>query len=82
MINLTVCIGTSCHLQGAEEVVSCFQRLIKSQSIEDKIRLSGTFCMGECGEGKVHVMVDDASFRTTPLDAENFFLTQVVPLTK
>jgi NADH:ubiquinone oxidoreductase subunit E len=47
MIDLTVCIGTSCHLSGAEMVIKSFQKLIKTNRLEKRINLQGTFCMGK-----------------------------------
>lgn len=82
MIELTVCIGTSCHLRGAEKVVKTFQKLITSNKLEKKINLQGTFCMGKCSGKKVNVSINNNTYETSPEDAENFFLTEVLKKTE
>ena len=49
MVKVTVCIGSSCHLKGSRQVVEELQYLINKNELEDKVELSGTFCMGKCG---------------------------------
>jgi len=56
-MKIVVCIGSSCHLKGSRQVVEELQRLVKEHHVEDKVELSGTFCMGKCQEG-VCVTVD------------------------
>ena len=57
MIKIKVCIGSSCHLKGARNVVQDLQRLIAENNLEDQVELGGTFCMGKCQQG-VCVTVD------------------------
>ena len=80
MIELKVCIGTSCHLRGAEKVVKIFRDKIESEGLEDKINLSGTFCMGRCSGERVMVSIDSEVFETTPGTAGNFFAERVAPV--
>ena len=82
MIELKVCIGTSCHLRGAEKVIKTFQHLITANRLEKKVNLQGTFCMGQCSGKKVLVSVNANAFETTPEDAEGFFLTEVLNTAK
>ena len=78
MVELTVCIGTSCHLRGAEKVIKSFQNLISSNRLEKKINLQGAFCMGKCSGKKVRVSINGEGFETSPEEAESFFLTKVL----
>jgi NADH:ubiquinone oxidoreductase subunit E len=78
MVELTVCIGTSCHLRGAEKVIKTFQHLITSNRLEKKINLQGTFCMGKCSGKKVMVSINTNAYETSPEEAEGFFLTEVL----
>ena len=82
MVELTVCIGTSCHLRGSEKVVKTFQRLIHANELDKKVNLKGTFCMGKCSEENVNVSVNEETFDTTPEDAESFFLKKVITAVK
>lgn len=72
MLKVTVCIGSSCHIKGSRQVVGEFQDLIEKNKLQDKVELSGTFCMGRCQEG-VCVTVGDEFFSVSPATAEQFF---------
>lgn len=66
MVKVTVCIGSSCHLKGSRQVVEEMQYLINKNELEDKVELSGTFCMGKCGEDGVSVTVDGDYYAVKP----------------
>ena len=75
MIKITVCIGSSCHIKGSRQVVEQLQYLIAKNNLNDKVELSGTFCMGKCQNG-VCVKVNDELFSLTP-DQVNFFFVSI-----
>ncbi len=76
-MKITVCIGSSCHIKGSRQVVGVLQNLIAKNGLEDKVQLSGTFCLGRCQEG-VCVMVDDSFHSVTPETVESFFASEVL----
>jgi NADH:ubiquinone oxidoreductase subunit E len=57
MHSISVCVGSSCHLRGAYEVINEFKRLIAENSLTDQIELKACFCLGECQDG-VSISVD------------------------
>ena len=59
MIVVEICVGSSCHLKGSEDIVNLFDSKIKESSLEDEIVLVGSFCKGECNRLGVTVTVDD-----------------------
>ncbi len=59
MIFVSICIGSSCHLKGSEQLVELFQNKIKEQGLENDIVLSGSFCLGKCNRVGVTVSVGD-----------------------
>lgn len=61
MVTVTVCVGSSCHIKGAREVITQFDALLKKHGLEDKVELKGSFCMERCGEG-VNWQIDDEPF--------------------
>jgi len=61
MVTVTVCVGSSCHVKGARDVIACFNDLLKTNNLTDKIELRGSFCMERCGEG-VNWRIDDEPF--------------------
>ena len=68
MITITVCVGSSCHIKGAREIITRFDELLKSHSLEGKVELKGSFCMERCGEG-LNWQIDDEPL--TSLDVED-----------
>lgn len=77
MIKITVCIGSSCHIKGSRQVVEQLQYLIAKNNLNDKVELSGTFCMGKCQNG-VCVKVNDELFSLKPDQVNEFFEKNVV----
>lgn len=71
-MKVTVCIGSSCHIKGARQVVEYLQNHISENGLDDNVKLSGTFCMGKCQQG-VCVTVDDEFYSVTPDTVEEFF---------
>lgn len=68
MVTVTVCVGSSCHLKGAREVIVRFNELLQEHRLADRVALKGSFCMERCGEG-VNWQIDDEPF-TSATQAE------------
>jgi len=77
-VNITVCIGSSCHLKGSRIVVERLEHLILERGLKDEIALCGAFCTGQCQTG-VSVRLDEAYFSLNPENVEQFFLLTVLP---
>lgn len=76
-MNVTICIGSSCHLKGSREIVHTLERLVEEYKIKDQVELNGSFCMGNCMKG-VCVKVDEQLFSLSPEDTEEFFKKQIL----
>ena len=76
-MKITVCIGSSCHIKGARDVVEQLQDLISEFSLGDKVELEGAACMGECQRG-VCVTVEGSVYSVTTENASDFFRKNVV----
>lgn len=76
-MNLTICIGSSCHLKGSKEVAQLFERLIDEKKLRDKVNFYATFCMGNCQNG-ISVSIDGQVFSVTPETALQFFEKEVL----
>ena len=82
-MKVTVCIGSSCHLKGAPEIVILLQKYIKDNSCEDRIALTGTLCAGRCNRDGVTVTVgDDVYTGVTPEGFDAFWNDKIVPAMK
>ncbi len=56
---IQVCVGSSCHIRGSQEIVALLQNAVEEYHLEDKITLAGNFCIGKCNRVGVTVQVDD-----------------------
>ena len=59
MLFVQICVGSSCHLKGSQDIVELFEAAIAEHHIEDEVVLSGSFCIGKCNRVGVTVQVDD-----------------------
>ena len=75
-MKVTVCIGSSCHIKGARQVVEQLQQLVADNGLKEKVDLGGTFCMDKCQQG-VCVTVDDQFHSVSPETVEQFFETEI-----
>lgn len=83
MITIQICIGSSCHLKGAPEIVRLLQKYIKDNSCEDRIALTGTLCAGRCNRDGVTVTVGDEVYTgVTPEGFDAFWNDKIVPAMK
>ncbi|MEA4899104.1 MAG: (2Fe-2S) ferredoxin domain-containing protein [Christensenellaceae bacterium] len=77
MVDVCVCIGTSCHLKGSYNVIQTFQQLIEERKLHDRVNMRPQFCMNQCRRG-VSVQVDGEVFGVSPDGAKGFFETTVL----
>ena len=81
MVEVKVCVGTSCHLKGSYNVLTSFIGLVEAEKLHDRISLQAAFCMGSCGQG-VCVSVDGEKFSVTPDGMRAFFEERIRPKLK
>ena len=67
---IRVCVGSSCYIKGAPEIVEMFQKKIAENKLEDEITLVGSFCTGKCNRIGVTITVNDDVY--TGLTRETF----------
>lgn len=79
MVELNVCIGSSCHLKGSYNVIQIFQQLVESRGLHDQVEMRAQFCMKQCQKG-VSVAIGEDLYSVSPENAKNFFETTVMPL--
>lgn len=76
-MNITICIGSSCHLKGSRKIINTLDQLSTDNNLQDQVTMAGSFCMGRCTEG-VCVTLDGEFFSLTPETAEDFFNNEVL----
>jgi len=79
MIELSVCIGSSCHLKGSYNVIQTFMQLIEEYRLHNKIDLKSTFCMKRCECAGVGLFIDGKAYHIPSETAKEIFLTVVMP---
>jgi NADH:ubiquinone oxidoreductase subunit E len=78
-MNVQICVGSSCHLTGSEQIVTLFQKAVEERNLGDKITLAGSFCIGRCNREGVTIQVDDDVFTgVTPANFKQFFETNIL----
>lgn len=65
-----VCVGSSCHLRGSQDIVELLQKAVCDLGLDTEITLAGSFCAGKCNREGVTVQVDDEVF--PGISKENF----------
>jgi NADH:ubiquinone oxidoreductase subunit E len=78
MITVTVCVGSSCHLKGARQVIERFRELLETHRLTDEVALKGSFCMERCGEGVNWQIEDEPMTSATEADAVAVFREKVL----
>lgn len=74
-----ICIGSSCHLHGSEEIVELFKNAIEKHHLEDEVVLAGSFCLGKCNQKGVTIQVDDELFvGVSKDDFKDFFEAHIL----
>ena len=77
MIQISVCIGSSCHLKGAYSIIEQLKRSIGDRKLEGLVELRANFCVGKCTEA-VSVKVNDDPCRRLTSDEVGGFLLEVL----
>lgn len=69
-----ICVGSSCHLKGSEQIVTLLQNALEKNGLDNEVTLAGSFCSGQCNRIGVTVQIDDDVFTgVTPETFQTFF---------
>ncbi len=79
MLFVQVCVGSSCHIKGSQEIVELLEQAVQQYQIEDEVVLSGSFCIGKCNRVGVTVQVnDDVHVGVTRENFRDFFKNNIL----
>lgn len=73
MLQVFICVGSSCHLKGSYQIIKLYEELIKKNHFEDKVELKASFCLGECAKGVAVKVEEDFIEDLTLFNAEQKF---------
>ena len=78
-MKIEVCLGSSCHVKGGQQILRLLKENIKKNDIENKVELAGTVCLGECKSGGVNMKVDgEIVTGITEKNFDQFFKNKVL----
>ena len=77
MVNVSICVGSACHMKGSKEVIAKLKELVKANQLEGQVLLNGSFCTGKC-QYAVCVVIDDTVYSVRPETTEEFFNNEIL----
>ena len=78
MLIIQVCVGSSCHLKGAPEIIELLQKAIAEHGLEEEVILMGNFCMGKCNRIGETIQVEDDIFTGVTKEGFQKFFEEIV----
>ncbi|MBP8933524.1 MAG: (2Fe-2S) ferredoxin domain-containing protein [Candidatus Atribacteria bacterium] len=79
MVTIAICVGSSCHLKGAYDIIHQCEETIINNSLRDQVELKGTFCLGKCSEEGVTIVIDnEIETGVTPDNFQRIFEEKVM----
>ncbi|MCX7773255.1 MAG: NAD(P)H-dependent oxidoreductase subunit E [Clostridia bacterium] len=81
MIEVSICVGSSCHLKGSYQIIQIFQELIRQNKLEDRVELKASFCLDRCTQGVAvkidDTFIDDLTISNASVKFEEYILRRV-----
>jgi len=71
MLELSICVGSACHLKGSYNVIEKFKDYIHDNNLTSEVIIKAAFCLGHCTEA-VSVKFNDKIYSVEPETAETF----------
>lgn len=79
VVEVRVCVGSSCHLRGGARTLKLLHSLINDAGVHNEVALRADLCLASC-LGAPNVLVDGEPFGgVTPDRAEQFFRERILP---
>lgn len=79
MVEIKVCVGSSCHVRGSYNVLQGFQQIVEEEQLHDKIEIKAAFCVKNCQAG-VSITINDTVYSVKPEQVRKFFNETIMPL--
>jgi len=81
MLNVEVCVGTSCYLRGSYHIINRLEELSEEAGLSDKVNIASIFCLSNCA-GSASVRINDEILSVTIDSVDEFFEKYILPLTQ
>jgi NADH-quinone oxidoreductase subunit G len=76
-LDIAVCVGTCCYLNGAYDTLQKFMKLAADSELKERINLHATFCLEKCEQGPVIKVDDEIINGVTPDRVEKIFTEKI-----
>lgn len=79
MLVVQICVGSSCHLKGSQQIVELMQKAVADYNLDGDVVLVGSFCIGKCNREGVTVQINDVvHVGITPQNFKEFFAKNIL----
>ncbi len=78
MVTVVVCVGSSCFLKGAPQVISEFEKLVEKLP-PGQMQIKGSFCMERCADGVTVKIGEEILTAVTPDQVPGIFEQHILP---
>ena len=79
MLVVQICVGSSCHLKGSQQIVELMQKAVEEYNLDGDVVLVGSFCVGKCNrEGVTMQINDDIHVGVTTQNFKEFFKKNIL----
>ena len=83
MLVVQICVGSSCHLKGSQQIVELMQKAVEEYNLDGDVVLVGSFCVGKCNREGVTVQInDDIHVGITKENFSEFFKEHILKAVK
>ncbi len=72
-VEIRVCVGTSCYLRGAYDVIGLLKKKIAEHGLSDRVDMKATFCLEQCDQGPTLMIDGTAIHHVTPERVSEIF---------
>lgn len=79
MITIFVCLGSSCYLKGAYDVIAAFEKAIQGAGLEGRVELKGAFCLNHCTDGVTVKIGEELISGVRSTDVPSLFEDRILP---
>lgn len=76
-IEIRVCVGTSCYLRGAQDLLHHLARHVADKGLQDRVTVKATFCFEKCDQGPT-VRIGDRTIHHCDLAQATVVLDEVI----
>lgn len=80
-LQVKVCVGSSCHIQGGTKTLRALESLIEGEHLSDQVELKADLCLENCLQAPNVVVDGTIHGGITPDRAAEFFKSHILPRT-